>query len=128
MFESNQTLQMRVYCKYHLHKDKRCSWRATTATTGAGAAAAEVITAVLFDAAGLSTFFFLEPDARAEDGEERIPSPSLLRFLDGWEEAAGISIKCYEMSYWEFSKKNELSVTVTLLRDREKNYAKFWPG
>jgi len=63
------------------------------ATTGAGAAAAEVITAVLFDAAGLSTFFFLEPDARAEDGEERLPSPSLLRFLDKKEEAAGILIK-----------------------------------
>jgi len=63
------------------------------ATTGAGAAAAEVITAFLFDAAGLSTFFFLEPDARAEDGEERLPSPSLLRFLDRREEAAGISIK-----------------------------------
>jgi hypothetical protein len=61
--------------------------------TGAGAAAAEVITAVFFDAAGLSTFFFLEPDARAEDGEERLPSPSLLRFLDEREEAAGISTK-----------------------------------
>jgi len=33
MFESNQTLQLRVYCKHHLHKDKRYSWRATTATT-----------------------------------------------------------------------------------------------
>jgi hypothetical protein len=45
------------------------------ATIGAGAAAAEVITAVFLDAPGLSTFFFLEPDARAEDGEERLPSP-----------------------------------------------------
>jgi hypothetical protein len=63
------------------------------ATTGAGAAAAEVITAVFFDAPGLSTFFFLEPDARAEDGEETLPLPSLLRFLDKREEAAGISIK-----------------------------------
>jgi len=58
-------------------------------TTGAGAAAAEVITAVLFDAPGLSTFF-LEPDARAEDGEERLPSPSLWRFLVGRGEEAGI--------------------------------------
>jgi len=63
------------------------------AMTGAGAAAAEVITAVFFDAPGLSTFFFLEPDAQAEDGEETLPSPSLLRFLDEREEAAGISIK-----------------------------------
>jgi hypothetical protein len=52
-----------------------------------------VITAVFFDAAGLSTFFFLEPGARAEDGEERLPSPSLLRFLGEREEAAGILIK-----------------------------------
>jgi len=49
-----------------------------------------VITAFFFDAPGLSSFFFLEPDARAEDGEERLPSPSLLRFLDEREEAAGI--------------------------------------
>jgi hypothetical protein len=35
----------------------------------------------------------LEPDARAENGEETLPSPSLLRFLDEREEAAGISIK-----------------------------------
>jgi hypothetical protein len=52
-----------------------------------------VITAVFFDAAGLSTFFYLEPDARAEDGEERLPSPSLLRLLVEREEAAGISRK-----------------------------------
>ncbi len=32
----------------------------------------EVVTAFFFDAAGLSSFFFLEPDARAEDGEERL--------------------------------------------------------
>jgi len=43
--------------------------------------------------AGLSTFFFLEPDAWAEDGEERLPLPSLLCFLDKQEKAAGISIK-----------------------------------
>jgi len=71
----------------------------TGATTGAGAgvAAAVVITAFFFgagtgagaregarvcDAAGLSPLFFLELDAQAEDGEERLPSPSLLRFLD----------------------------------------------
>ncbi len=47
----------------------------------------EVVTAFFFDAAGLSSFFFLEPDARAEDGEERLPSPSSLRFLDEREEA-----------------------------------------
>jgi len=52
-----------------------------------------VITAFFFDAPGLSTFFFLEPDARAEDGEETLPSPSLLHFLDEREEAAGISRK-----------------------------------
>jgi hypothetical protein len=67
-------------------------------TTGAGAAAAVVITAFFFgagacDPAGLSTFFFLELDAQAEDGEKRLPSPSLLRFLVGREEAVGISIK-----------------------------------
>jgi hypothetical protein len=65
----------------------------TGAGTGAGAAAAEVITAVFFDAPGLSTFFFLELDAWAEDGEERLPSPSLMHFLDRREEAEGISIK-----------------------------------
>ena len=37
--------------------------------------------------------------AWAEDGEETLPSPSLLRFLEEREEAAGISIICYEMSY-----------------------------
>jgi hypothetical protein len=61
----------------------------TGATTGAGAADAEVITAVFFDTAGLSTLFFFEPDAQAEDGEGTLPSPSLLRFLDKQEEAAG---------------------------------------
>ncbi|MFN9980310.1 MAG: hypothetical protein ACK53Y_10370, partial [bacterium] len=63
------------------------------ATTGAGAASVEGITAFFFDAPGLSSFFFLEPDARAEDGEETLPLPSLLRFLDEQEEAAGILIK-----------------------------------
>jgi hypothetical protein len=53
-----------------------------TVTTAAGAGAATT--------AGLFTFFFFDPDTRVEDGEERLPSPSLLHFLDGREEAAGI--------------------------------------
>jgi hypothetical protein len=66
-------------------------------TTGAGAAAAVGIAAFFFgartgagagagagacDAAGLSTLFFLGPDAWTEDGEEPLPLPSLLHFLD----------------------------------------------
>jgi hypothetical protein len=59
----------------------------TGAVTGAGAC----------DVAGLSTYFFLGMNARAEDGEEGLPSPSLLRFLDGQE--VGNLFLNYEMSY-----------------------------